>query len=68
MINSWYKQSALRVFINGFPIEDDMGKMGKGFTSANEWEAVDIGLGDRPRPMYISAKLDPKYKKELIDY
>jgi hypothetical protein len=36
MINSRYKQSALRVFINGFPIEDDMGKMGKGFTSANE--------------------------------
>ena len=30
-------------------------------------EEVDIGIGDRPRLMYVSAKLDPKYKQELID-
>jgi hypothetical protein len=47
-------------------IDDDEGKMGKGFTSADELEAVDIGHGDKPRPTYISAKLDPEYKKELI--
>jgi hypothetical protein len=47
-------------------IDDDEGRMGKGFTSTDELEAVDIGPGDRPRPMYISAKLDPEYKKELI--
>jgi hypothetical protein len=47
-------------------IDDDEGKMGKGFTSADELEAVDIGSGDKPRPTYISAKLGPEYKKELI--
>ena len=30
-------------------------------------EEVDIGIGDRPRLMYVSAKLDPKYKQELIN-
>jgi len=30
-------------------------------------EEVDIGIGDRPRLMYVSAKLDPKYKLELIN-
>ena len=47
-------------------INDEEGKMGKSFTSADELEVVDIGPGDKPRPMYISAKLDPEYKKELI--
>ena len=27
---------------------------------------MDIGSGDRPRPTYISAKLDPEYKQELV--
>ena len=43
------------------------GKLGHGFTSADELEEIDIGPGDRPRPMYVSAKLDPEYKQELID-
>ena len=43
------------------------GKLGHGFTSSDELEEVDIGSGDRPRPMYVSAKLDPKYKRELVD-
>ena len=30
-------------------------------------EEVDIGDGDRPRPMFISAKLDPEYRHELVD-
>jgi hypothetical protein len=36
-----------------------------GFTSADILE-VDIGDGDRPRLTYISAKLDPEYKRKLI--
>jgi hypothetical protein len=34
------------------------GKLGHGFTSADELEEVDIGPGDWPRPTYVSAKLD----------
>ena len=35
--------------------------------SADELEEIDIGFGDRPRPTYVSAKWDPKYKQELVD-
>ena len=38
---------------------DNEGKLGRGFTSADALEEVDIGDGDRPRPAFISAKLDP---------
>jgi hypothetical protein len=48
------------------PIDDTEGKLGQGFTSADELEAVDIGPGDRPRLAYISAKLHTEYKQELI--
>jgi hypothetical protein len=36
----------------------DNGKLGYGFTSADEPEEVDIGPGDKPRPIFISKKLD----------
>ena len=49
------------------PIDGTDGKLGHCFTSADELEEVDIGSGDRPRPTYVSAKLDPEYKRELID-
>ena len=49
------------------PIDGTDGKLGHAFTSADELEEVDIGPEDRPRPMYVSAKLDPEYKQELID-
>jgi len=39
--------------------------LGHGFTSADLLEEIDIGDGDRPRPTFISANLDPKYKQEL---
>jgi hypothetical protein len=42
------------------------GKLGPGFTSADELEQIDLGDGSKPRPTYISAKLDHKYKQELI--
>jgi len=44
---------------------EDEGKLGHGFTLADALE-VDIGDGDRPRPTFISAKLDPEYKQELV--
>jgi hypothetical protein len=34
-------------------------KLGYGFTLANELEEIDIGPGDKPRPTFISKKLDP---------
>ena len=49
------------------PIGGIDGKLGHGFMSVDELEEVDIGSGDRPRPTYVSAKLDPEYKRELID-
>lgn len=46
---------------------EDESKLGHGFMSADELEEVDIGLGDRPRPTFVSARLDPKFKHELIE-
>ena len=46
-------------------VEDD-GKLRHRYTSADKLEQVDLGDGSKPRTMYISAKLDPEYKKELI--
>jgi hypothetical protein len=37
----------------------DDGKLGYGFTSADELEEVDIGPGDKPRPTFVSKKLCP---------
>ena len=48
------------------PIDGTDGKLGHSFTSADELEEIDIGSEDRPRPTYVSAKLDPKYKQELV--
>ena len=47
-------------------VDEDEGKMGKGFMSADELEAIDIEDGDKPKPTYVSAKLDLEYKQELI--
>ena len=43
------------------------GKLGHAITLADELEEIDIGPGDRPRLTYVSAKLDPEYKQELVD-
>ncbi|KAK1683852.1 hypothetical protein QYE76_044700 [Lolium multiflorum] len=42
------------------------GKLGYGFTSADELEEVDIGPGDKPRPTFISTKLDPQLRGQMI--
>ena len=49
------------------PIDGTNGNLGHDFTSANKLEEIDISSRDRPRPMYISVKLDPEYKLELVD-
>jgi len=41
----------------------DDGKLGQGFTSADDLIEVDIGSGDKLRPTFISAKLDTEYKQ-----
>jgi len=46
----------------------DDGKLGQGFTSADDLIEVDIGSGDRPRPTFISAKLDSECKQQLTDF
>ena len=38
------------------PIDGIDGKLGHGFTSADELEEIDIGSGDRPRPILIISK------------
>ena len=48
-------------------IDGTDGRLGHGFTSVGELEDIDIGSGDRPRLTYVSAKLDPEYKQELVD-
>ena len=42
------------------------GKLGYGFTSADDLEEVDIGPGDKPRPTFISKKLDPSLREPKI--
>ena len=44
----------------------DDGKLGYGFTSADDLEEVDIGPSDKPRPTFISKKLDPALREEMI--
>ena len=42
------------------------GKLGYGFTSADDLEEVDIGPVDKPRPTFISKKLDPSLREPMI--
>jgi hypothetical protein len=41
-------------------------KLGYGFTLANDLEEVDIDPGDKPRPTFISKKLDPSLRELMI--
>jgi hypothetical protein len=58
------------VSLSSFPIcsidltED--GKLGYGFTSADELEEIDIGPGDKPWPTFISKKLHPSFREPMI--
>jgi hypothetical protein len=44
----------------------DDGKLGYGFTSADEPKEIEIGPGDKPRPTFISKKLDPSLREPMI--
>ena len=44
----------------------DDGKLGYGFTSADDLEEVNIGPGDKPQPTFISKKLDPVLREGMI--
>jgi hypothetical protein len=44
----------------------DDGKLGYGFTSADELEEIDIGPGDKPRPTFVSKKLRPCLREPMI--
>jgi hypothetical protein len=44
----------------------DEGKLGYRFTSADELEEVDIGSRDKPRPTFISKKLNPELREPMI--
>ena len=46
--------------------QDDEGKLGHGFVSADELEEIDLGDGDKPRPTFISKKLSQDVKHDLI--
>jgi hypothetical protein len=48
------------------PVDGTDGKLGRGFMSSNKLEEIGIGDGDKPRPTFISANLDPGFKKKLI--
>jgi hypothetical protein len=60
----------LKLFLShSLPICSDLigdEKLGYGFTSVNELEEIDIGLGDKPRPTFISKKLDPSLREPMI--
>jgi hypothetical protein len=54
---------------HSLPICSDLtsdGKLGYGFTSADEQEEIDIGPGDKPRPTFISRKLDSSLREPTI--
>jgi hypothetical protein len=41
---------------------DGIGKLGRGFSSMDNMDKVDIGDGVVPRPTYVSARLNPDKK------
>jgi hypothetical protein len=48
------------------PVDGTDGKLGHGFMSADKLEEIDIGDGDKPRPTFISANLESRFREELI--
>jgi hypothetical protein len=64
-LNNWSKlflSHSLPICSN---LADDE-KLGYGFTLADELEEVDSGPGDKPRPTFISKKLDPSLREPMI--
>jgi hypothetical protein len=64
-LNDWPK-----LFLShSLPICSDLaddGKLGYGFTSTDELEEINIGPGDKPRPTFISKKIDLFLREPMI--
>jgi hypothetical protein len=45
---------------------EDEGKLGHGFTSADDLDEIDLGDGSKSRPTYISAKLDADTRENWL--
>jgi hypothetical protein len=45
------------------PVDGTDGKLGRGVMSADKLEEVDIRSGDKPRPTFISANLQPDFRR-----
>ena len=46
---------------------DEVEKLGKGFTSADPLEEVDIGDGTKPRPTFVNKNMRADYKVNIIE-
>jgi hypothetical protein len=46
---------------------DELGKLGRGISSLDDLEKIDIGDGVIPQPTYVSAHLSTSQKQELIE-
>jgi hypothetical protein len=46
---------------------DELGKLGRGFSSMDNLEEVDIGDGVVSQPTYVSARLNTAQKQEIIE-
>jgi hypothetical protein len=46
---------------------DELGKLGRGFSSMDDLEKVDIGDGVVPRSTYVSADLNTGQKQKIIE-
>jgi hypothetical protein len=46
---------------------DELGKLGRGFSSMDDLEKVDVGDGVIPQPTYVSAHLNTGQKQQIIE-
>jgi hypothetical protein len=46
---------------------DELGKLGRGFSSMDDLEEIDIGDAIIPQPTYVGARLDVNQKQEIIE-
>jgi hypothetical protein len=46
---------------------DELGKLGRGFSSMDDIEKIDIVDGVVPLPTYVSARLNMRQKQEIIE-
>jgi hypothetical protein len=64
-LNDWPKLFLSHSLSICSDLADDR-KLGYGFTSADELEEFNIDPGDKPRPTFISKKLDTSLREPMI--